>query len=289
MSKIALGSAQFGMKYGISNKERIIKKNEVIKILEFAKKKKIDLIDTAYSYGESEKVLGSSSISNFKLVSKLPSIPKDCKDVSSWVEKKFLISLKRLKIKSIYGLLIHDTRDIHSNFGETLIAAANRLKVRGLVKKIGVSIYDPLECDKLLKIYKFDIIQVPLNVVDQRIVKSGWLSKLFSKNIEIHTRSVFLQGLLLMPRKKIPKYFDKWANIFDKWSLALKKNNMSAVEACLLYPLSFPEIKYVVVGVENIKQLDEIIQKTKLKRKPLNALSITSNDQMLINPTNWKI
>ena len=111
---------------------------------------------------------------------------------------------------------------------------------------------------------RFDIIQAPLNIVDRRLVTSGWLSKLHSEEIEIHTRSVFLQGLLL-PRYSIPKNFNKWASIWDKWSAELQKNNLGAAEVCLLYPLSFQEIDRVIIGVDNVNQLREIINKSNLK------------------------
>jgi hypothetical protein len=112
---------------------------------------------------------------------------------------------------------------------------------------------------------------------------------LHSEEIEIHTRSVFLQGLLLMPRNKIPNIFDKWSRVWDQWSLELKKNNLSATEACLLYPLSLPEIDRLVIGVDNVEQLSDIIDKSKSQKSQIDLSFMISNDQMLINPTNWYI
>ncbi len=97
------------------------------------------------------------------------------------------------------------------------------IKLNGLVKKIGISIYDPSECEQVMNLARIDIVQAPLNIVDRRLVVSGWLSRLHSEEIEIHTRSVFLQGLLLMPRNKIPKIFDRWFRAWDQWSLELEK------------------------------------------------------------------
>jgi len=110
---------------------------------------------------------------------------------------------------------------------------------------------------------------------------------LHSEEIEIHTRSVFLQGLLLMPRNKIPKIFDRWFRAWDQWSLELEKNNLSAVEACLLYPLSLPEIDRVIIGVDNVNQLNDIINKSKSQQSQIDWSFMISNDQALINPTNW--
>ena len=132
-------------------------------------------------------------------------------------------------------------------------------------------------------------MQAPLNLIDRRLETSGWLSKLHSEEIEIHTRSVFLQGLLLMPRNKIPKKFNKWSKYWDRWFLELKKNRLSAAEACLLYPLSLPEIDRVIVGVDNVSQLNEVITNSKSQKSKIDWSFMISNDQNLINPSNWNL
>ena len=287
MNKLALGTVQFGLKYGIANKNGQIIFEDVKKILEFARNVNIDLIDTAISYGDSEKVIGDVGITDFKIVSKLPALPKDCVDINSWVEENVKSSLISLGISSLYGLLIHRTENLLGNSGKKLIKALNMLKVNGLVKKIGISIYDPFECEKVMKLTRIDIVQAPLNIVDRRLVVSGWLSRLHSEEIEIHTRSVFLQGLLLMPYNRIPKNLNKWSKVLEKWSLELKKNDLSASEVCLLYPLSLPEIDRVIVGVDNANQLKEIVKISKSQQSKIDWSFMISNDQMLINPSNW--
>ena len=287
MSKLALGTAQFGLKYGIANLEGQIKSSEVNKILELAKNSKIDLIDTAIAYGDSEKVIGDTGIKDFKFVSKLPDLPKDCVDINSWVEGHVQSSLMRLGVSSLYGLLVHRSENLLGNVGKKLIKSLKMIKQNGLVKKIGISIYDPSECEKVMKLVRIDIVQAPLNIVDRRLVASGWLSKLHSEEVEIHTRSVFLQGLLLMPHNRIPKNFNKWSKVLKKWSLELKKNDLSAAEVCLLYPLSFPEIDRVIVGVDNSNQLSELVKKSKSQHSQIDCSFMISNDQMLINPSNW--
>ena len=287
MSKLALGTAQFGLTYGVANQKGKIEFSDVNKILKLAKNSNIDLIDTAISYGESEKVIGDLGIIDFKLVSKLPPLPKDCSDVNSWVDKQVQSSLTRLGISSLYGLLVHRSENLLGNSGKKLINALNSIKLNGLVKKIGISIYDPSEYEQVMKFTRIDIVQAPLNIVDRRLVVSGLLTKLHSEEIEIHTRSAFLQGLLLIPSNKIPKSFNKWFKVWEKWSLELKKNNLSAAEVCLLYPLSLPEIDRVIVGVDNVNQLNEIIKISKSQQSKIDWSFMISNDQMLINPTNW--
>ena len=128
-----------------------------------------------------------------------------------------------------------------------------------LVEKLGVSIYDPNELDHLMNVMEINIVQAPLNIIDSRLEASGWLSKLHKNGIEVHTRSSFLQGLLLMPRVKIPSKFNRWSKIWDSWSQELEKNNLDAASVCLSYPLSLPEVSRVIVGVDSFEQLQGLI------------------------------
>ena len=287
MNKLSLGTVQFGLNYGISNKGGKIKFKEAKKILNLAEKSNIKLIDTAISYGESEKIIGDVGITNFKFVSKLPDFPKGYINVDEWVEENIKSSIKRLRINSLYGLLIHKTENLLGDNGKKLINSLNRIKNDGLVKKIGISIYDPSECEKIFNIMKVDIVQAPLNIMDRRLIVSGWLSKLNSQKVEIHTRSVFLQGLLLMSRNSIPSYFNRWSKIWDRWFYEIKKNNLSPTEVCLSFIFSLPEIDHIIVGVDNAYQLKDIIKKSKSKISQIDWSFMHSNDQMLINPSNW--
>ena len=167
--------------------------------------------------------LGKIGVTDFNLISKLPSVPKNCQNIDNWVTGMIQGSLERLKIRSLYGLMIHQSQNLLDNSGKKLVDALYRIKSIGLVKKIGVSIYNPSEIDDVINLMKIDIVQAPLNVIDRRLETSGWLSKLHEANIEVHTRSTFLQGLLLLTRNKIPAKFDRWANIWDRWCLELKK------------------------------------------------------------------
>jgi aryl-alcohol dehydrogenase-like predicted oxidoreductase len=192
-----------------------------------------------------------------------------------------------LGVSSLYGILVHRSENLLGNIGKKLIEALKVAKLNGLVKKIGISIYDPSECEKIMNLTRIDIVQAPLNIVDRRFEVSGWLSKLHSEEIEIHTRSVFLQGLLLLPFNRIPKNFNKWSKVWAKWSFELKKNNLSAAEVCLSYPLSLPEINRIIVGVDNADQLYDLVIKSKTQNSQIDFSFMISNDKMLINPSNW--
>ena len=287
MSKLGLGTVQFGLNYGIANQFGKLKFSTAEEIIYLASEKKIDLIDTAIAYGESEDVIGKIGISNFNIISKLPPPPENYTNLQDWIETQFKLCLNRLKVKSIYGLLVHQTESLKGEKGKIIIDKLNNLKSRNLVQKLGVSIYDVKELEEVIKLMKIDIVQAPLNIVDRRLETSGWLSELHKNNVEIHTRSTFLQGLLLMSRAKIPIKFNKWSKIWDQWEYELAKNNLDATTVCLSYPLSLPEVDKIIIGVDNVEQLNEIVLASKQKIKNVNWSFMISNDQMLINPSNW--
>lgn len=287
MNKLALGTVQFGLKYGIANKNGQIIFQEAKKILQYARNVDIELIDTAISYGDSEKVIGDVGIKDFKFVSKLPVLPKGDFNINSWVENKIQFSLKRLGIQSLYGLLIHRSENLLGDSGKKMLEALNKLKSRGILKKIGVSIYDTSELDKLTSLIKLDIVQVPLNIIDQRILANGSLSKLYKNNIEVHTRSVFLQGLLLMSRQKRPSSFNQWNNLWKIWHEWLEDNQITALEATIRYALSIKEISKVIVGVDSKEQLHQIILASNGKLPPIPP-ELFIDDINLLNPSNWK-
>ena len=231
--KLAIGTAQFGMQYGLEKKK--IKISEIQKIKLFLVKSKILKIDTASNYGNSEKILGDLNFKNFKIISKLK-IPKiKTSDIPDWISKEINISLKNIKSKKLYGLLIHDYRDLNGKKGILLINELKKLKKRGIVKKIGISIYNPNELNKVMRIFKPEIIQFPYNVLDQRIETTGWLKKLKSLKIETYARSCFLQGLLLNFKKKnkIRNNFKLYKSILNKWFVWCSDNNISPVKGCL--------------------------------------------------------
>jgi hypothetical protein len=287
MSKLALGTVQFGVTYGIANQSGQVSFPEAKHILEQASKAKIDLLDTAISYGDSEAVLGMLGVSRFNVVSKLPSVPDSSADIDSWVEKQVEGSLKRLGCSSLYGLLLHWSENLLGNAGSKLIEALNRVKSDGLVQKVGVSIYDPLELDDVMHLMRIDLVQAPLNVIDRRLKTSGWLSRLHQEGVEVHTRSAFLQGLLLMPRNKIPAKFVAWTTLWDSWASELEESNVSPAAACLSYQLPLPEVDRVVVGVDSEDQLKELISESQIQLPHHDFSFMASDDQMLINPANW--
>lgn len=284
--KITIGSAQFGLPYGISNVTGQATLNEVEKILNLARKRNVDMIDTAITYGDSEAALGLVGVNDFKVITKLPMLPDYITDFTGWVEKQVEGSLFRLKKSSIHGLLVK-TEFLQSSNGEKLGLALDKMKMSGVVEKIGVSIYQPAVLDKIMNNTPIDIVQTPLNVVDTSIMSSKWLDKLNNSGVEVHARSIFMQGLLLMDRKNIPRKFNRWSSLWDHWHEKLLTYELDALTQCVSFVNSISKIDRIIVGMESVSQLQQILNATELGAIPIDWSEMTSNDEMLINPSNW--
>ena len=279
--KLALGTVQFGLDYGVTNHDGQVAIDKVKNIFDYAKDKGIDTLDTASGYGNSEQVLGEVGVNNYRIITKTTPL----KNGVDGVIKGFHQSLDNLNVEQVDGLLIHnvdDTKD--KRFGE-LFHKLNELKEEGMIKKIGFSTYTPEQVDFLLENFDFDLIQVPFNVFDTRLIDGGQLQALKNQNIEVHARSVFLQGLLL-DFKHLSGYFSKWTNQFNSYQEIVQDSGLSLLEYTLNFALNTQEIDKVLVGVHSEKQLKEIIQSVK-EQDSLNAYPI--NDINLINPSLWKI
>ena len=284
--RIALGTAQFGLSCGISNLKGQVELRETEKILDCATSHGIDTLDTAIAYGNSEHRLGEVGVAKWKVISKLPSIPAECADVAGWFDESIAGSLRRLRLRKLHGLLLHRPNNLLGTHGAELFDALQRARDSGLVEKIGISIYEPEELASLVPRFHFDIVQAPLNILDRRLVDSGWLSRLAADGTEVHARSVFLQGLLLMSTMDRLRKFDRWSELWTQWERWLSTNNLTALRACLGYPLSFPEITAVVVGVESTAQLNDIALATQTIVSDFPK-ELQSNDLHLINPIHW--
>jgi aryl-alcohol dehydrogenase-like predicted oxidoreductase len=286
LNRIALGTVQFGLSYGIANQAGQVTRPEAKDMLQLALANDIDMLDTAIAYGDSEICLGEAGTQGLKVVTKLPTMPNDCADVSAWVQQQVSASLSRLGVATIYGLLIHRSEQLLGPYGDELFQALQALKDNGQVQKVGVSIYSPNELVTLTQHYYFDLVQAPFNLVDRRLYSSGWMQRLKDDNVEVHTRSVFLQGLLLMAQVDIPSKFAQWGDLWKTWHRWLADNDVSAVQACLAFPLSLPEIDRVLVGADSLTQLEQIVSAS--NSQTISKLpDLECEDESLINPANW--
>jgi len=286
VTRFALGTVQFGLDYGIANAAGRVADAEVGRILECARARGVDVLDTAIAYGDSEARLGAAGVSSFAVVSKLPGLPTHTEDVAGWVEAQVAGSLARLRQPRLYGLLLHRPADLLRPSGDRLWDGLRRVKDGGLVEKLGVSIYDPSELDALADRHALDVVQAPFNVFDRRLLDSGWLHRLASRGVEVHVRSVFLQRLLLLGPGRRPSAFDRWAPLWARWDAWLERAALTPLEACLRFALSVPDVSRVVVGVDSAAQLNDILDAAVGSALDVPA-DLRAVDLELITPSKW--
>ena len=282
--KLAIGTAQWGMEYGINNSLGIVKDSEIEKMKSFLIQENINMIDSARSYGNSEKKIGKLFNNDFKIVSKFGNVNK-----LGSIKEQLDHSLRNLKLKFIYGYLFHDTKELINNL--KLWDDLKSLKEMNRVKKIGFSIYEINDLEYLIENKCIpDIIQLPYNILDRKFEK--YLPNLKKMNIEIHARSIFIQGLVFMELSHI----DNRLKVLKKPLKLLKKiaadSSNSLDHIALQYVLLNNYIDYMVIGFDNFIQLKQIVNKL---NKPINndifkkikKIELNKTEKKYINPSNW--
>lgn len=287
-SRLALGTVQFGLSYGISNVHGQVSPEAARQILSCAKAAGITTLDTAAVYGNSEQVLGSLNIGDWRVITKLPPHPEQLASVGDWVERQLTESLERLQRPVIHGLLLHRPEQLLSpDHGKALYRALIDQRERGRVEKIGISIYAPHDLDSLPASMRFDIVQGPFNILDRRMLTSGWARRLVDYGCEFHARSIFLQGLLLMSSAMRPAYFSQWDNVWACWEGWLSEERITPLQACIRYVLGVGEVAKLVVGVESAQQVEEVIAAA-AGRMPHAPEALCCEDPALVNPVMWQ-
>ena len=198
----------------------------------------------------------------------------------------FHYSLKDLKQDKIYGMLIHNADDLLKPGAEKLFNQLQELKQAEKIMKIGVSVYDYSQLQSIMDNFDLELVQIPFNVLDRRMINNGIFDELHRRNIEVHARSIFLQGLLLMSQKKRPDKFNRWKRLWKIWHEWLNDNQITALEAAVRYAVSIPEISKVLVGVDTRDQLKEILVASN-GFLPNIPSELHTNDVNLLNPSNW--
>ena len=282
-SKISIGTAQIIPGYGITNKKKL-SISDLKKIIFKARDLEINFIDTAKSYNESEKVLGKIGVKDFNITTKII-IPKlDNMDLSKYINKMITNSLKDLKVKQIYAIYIHNPWQLSKKNEELLNAIFSKAKAKGDVYKTGVSIYSLKDIKKRKTNIEPDIIQAPFNIFDRRITKSKYFSN-NQKKIEIHARSIFLQGLLLADESNMPKKFLKFKAV-KNWFKWLQNNEVTSLQAAINLPFLTQRLSKIILGFNDYNQFIASLRAINSKeiKYPSN---LYSNQEKLINPYTW--
>ncbi len=285
-SRLALGTVQFGMSYGIANRSGQIGRGEAMRILAHAREHGMDTLDTAAAYGDSEQILGEIGVTSWRIVSKLSALGS-VTEIGRWVEECVRASLARLRVSSLYGMLVHRCADLAGPRGSALFEALQRLKALGLIERIGVSVYGPDDLDRVARRFPLDLVQAPFSVFDRRLQSSGWLRELKSAGVEIHTRSAFLQGLLLVASERRPDHFAPWGKLWSAWEQWVRSHGDNPASVCLGFVLGYPEIDRVVVGVDDDAQLAALVRAAASPPAEPPPLALSCGAVQLIAPSCW--
>jgi aryl-alcohol dehydrogenase-like predicted oxidoreductase len=281
---------QWGLPYGVANAAGQTSRAEARSILQQARNRGIRFIDTASQYGEAEAVLGENELEGFRVITKTPSFRAATIDASHVAKlvSTFEASLSRLAQSDLYGLLLHHADDLLVPGGTQLLAAMEALKAQGRVSKVGISVYDGRQIDAILRVFRPDIVQLPLNVLDQRLLRSGHLERLKEAGAEIHVRSVFLQGLLLMPLDRLPAYFAPIRPLLSRWHDAARDQGVTTTQAALAFVRSLPWVDVVLAGVESQAQL-AATHADYLALPGFDASGLACDDPHFVNPMHWQL
>lgn len=282
--KLGLGTVQFGVSYGVSNTAGQTSPQDAAAVLRLAARAGIRVLDTAAGYGTSEAVLGESlPAGDWRIVTKTAAL-KSPADVAAGLAE----SLRRLRRPSVEGLLVHQADDLLGPEGPGVYRELLRAKEGGLTRLVGASVYTSAQIDALLARYRLDLVQVPLNVLDQRLIADGRLAKLKDRGVEVHARSAFLQGALLMAPDDLPPFLAAARPRFERFRAQAAAHGLSPLEASLAFVLGVPEVDVAVVGVEGPEHFGEVLEASELRVAPKDWASCAVSEESVVNPALWK-
>ena len=302
ISKITLGTAQIGFDYGIANVGGKPDFQKATKLLKFAWDNEIYTFDTSPGYGDSENIIGSFISKELKnnskeifVITKLLKVnlkkKLNFKNLTNYIREQINQSFKNLKIKKIPIYLLHHGPDIFLKNG-LVIECLNEIKNEGLIEKFGISIYNPNEVEASLNFKEIDVIQVPINIFDNRIIKTGLLNKLEKNNYLIFARSIFLQGLFFINPKSLPKYLELAKEPLKQLRNLAEEFKMNPAKLSFLYVRDLPGITSLIIGSEKIEQISnniKFLEEQPLEREIFNRINENFSEvsEKIINPSLW--
>ncbi len=292
--KLALGTVQFGLPYGLANRFSPPADAEVMDILHSAAAAGVDLIDTATLYGDAEATLGRCMPQghNFRIVTKTPKFAGlSGIEAVATLNAAFEQSCVRLRDDGLYGLLTHDAGDLLGENGKVIWQAMLGLRSAGRVARVGSSVYTGAQIDALLERYELDLIQLPLSLLDQRLIEGGQLDRLAQRGVEVHARSAFLQGALLMDEDELPAHLSELRPFVAQVAVRARNLGVTRIEAALRYVANLPQVSAVVCGVGSARQFDEqltALRATAPALSPDDVAACGCRDPRLLDPSQWK-
>ena len=275
LSKIGIGTANFTQKYGILSCDDAIDVDLTVKL---AVNSGIDTFDTAFAYGDFPSLL-CDNLSNLRIITKF-SVLDNYDDIF----QKMKDAKEQNNFDGYYGLLIHDPQNLAEVNKSELLSLFDKLRENDLVKKIGISVYDLNDLENSRNIIDPDIIQIPLNPLNQIFVDDNFIDYVEKKEVEVHARSLFLQGVLLSDRLPL-----SLRDLEPLWRLYMEitKPFKSRLEALLSWAFTHKWVSKWVLGVSSVADLIEIIE-SKSQAEPHLFSALKDMTHSMADPRNWK-
>ncbi len=289
--KLILGGAQIGTNYGISNNKTQTISNSK-KLIDLCETNNIKIIDTAIEYKTPNKIINYIGLKkNFKIISKIPHLKKSqsIKKYIKELDNKIYSNLLKYNKKKFEALLVHNSRDIQKKNGYLIYNKILDYKKNNLTKKIGISVYDKNSCLDILNKYDFDIVQLPINIFNHSFLVEKFLNKMKSKNIEIHARSIFFQGLIFINPENLNPYFNKVKNKFFDFHQDCNYDRIEKINQCIKFLDNIPQIDKYIIGFNNDIHLNEFLNIKPKKYNLLNFKKYMIKEKKFTNPSQWKI
>ena len=295
LDKLTIGTVNFGMPYGVVPGAGQVPEEEVTAILASALEKNIDRFDTAIGYGTAEdvvgRVLGKAKAREAKVVTKILPLSGETLDEAAATEivEQICQARDRLGVQQLDAVLVHRTEDLIGSQGRALWDILQRARDDGLVRKIGVSVYDASDIDAVLDRFNPGVVQLPVSLADQRLIGSGHLQKLAEKGVEVHARSVFLQGVLLAGSHAVDALFGRAVAEIEALDAVARAKGVSRLALCLSFVAQLPQVSRVVVGVNSADQFHEVVAAASraIKTDVSETDACAWKDAQLLNPSHW--
>lgn len=294
LSRIGIGTVQFGTRYGISNRHGRPDERQVADILDRAIEAGVDVLDTATAYGDAESIIGRLLPAGhpIRIVTKTPPVHAqtiEARDGQQWLDA-IAASLERLRVDKVHAVLVHHTTDLDKPGWQHLVEALATAKERGWTARIGASVYAADQLALVENRLDPEIVQLPLNALDRRPIESGLLARLQAAGTEIHVRSVFLQGLLLMMPDEMPEFFapvrKEIADLHRRW----QGQGVNALAGCLAFALQQSQVGAVIVGVNRRSELEEIIAAVgAAAHAAIDFGPAPKVDSIYLDPSRWPV
>lgn len=287
--KLGLGTVQLGMPYGLAGRQ--VAAQAARAILDEAVAAGLRTFDTAAAYGDAEALLGAAlpPRPDERLVTKLPPLPDGlvAGEVRAWVRASCEQSLRRLRRPRVHAVLVHRVADLFGERAAALRDALEALRRDGWVQGFGASVYEGWEIDALLERQTPDLVQLPLSLFDQRLIAGGQLERMQRAGVEIHARSLLLQGVLAMAPDALPAHLHGLAPGLTRLQAACRQAGVTVVQAALGFVAQLPAVDCALLGVNSVSELHEAIEALQVRLPPDWYAALALDEPALLNPSRW--